>query len=151
MAGQFSRNKGQRGEREVIKLLQPIVDRAYKSYPAFGAPPRLQRNTLQSDFGGYDVIGLEWLALEVKFQESLSINQWWKQTEKQAKEGQEPVLFYRQSYKPWVVMMRMEKTIVDRKFHCRSTITIQDFLIYFEHRLFRNLKVKAAFLEEFRV
>lgn len=82
MAGNMSRNKGQRGEREVIQLLQPIVDKLYLEAHMDG--PKLRRNLMQSQDGGFDVAGLEWLALEVKFQEIENTTGWWKQTCKQA-------------------------------------------------------------------
>ena len=63
----------------------------------------LQRNTLQSDRGGYDIVGLEDFAIEVKRVEKLNIKKWWEQTLRQTRPGQIPVLFYRQSYKPWFV------------------------------------------------
>lgn len=147
MGGRMSLNKGKRGEREVVKLLQPIVDKSYSLYPHFGEPPRMQRNTLQSDRGGYDIVGLEWMALEVKYQETLNVNQWWKQTIRQSGADQEPVLIYRQSYKPWTVVIRMHKAIGDKTFYCRSVIKVEDFLLYFEHRLFHELKSKAELLK----
>lgn len=112
MGGTTSQNKGKRGEREVVKLLQPVVNAAYEQAKengygeVAGEAPVLQRNTLQSDRGGFDIVGLQWLALEVKFQESLSIGTWWKQCLRQAGAGQEPVLMYRQSRKPWRVRMK---------------------------------------------
>src|SRR5438045_4158293 len=78
MGGLMSRNKGKRAERQVIDLLQPIVDHCYKE--AGLKPLLLQRNTVQSDQGGFDIIGLEWLALEVKHQEILNVDAWWQQT-----------------------------------------------------------------------
>lgn len=103
MGGKMSRNKGQRGEREVVKLLQPIVDKVYSGMGQ--ESPKLARNLVQSRSGGYDLVGLEWLALEVKFQESFNLKDWWVQTLKQANENQEPVLIYRKSHIKWRVQM----------------------------------------------
>lgn len=99
-------NKGKSGEREAIKLIQPLVDEIYNEHGL--EPPRLQRNTLQSDNGGYDIVGLPWLALEVKRQETLAIPQWWRQTIKQSKPWQLPVLMFRQNNKKWrfITMLR---------------------------------------------
>lgn len=83
MSGNMSRNKGQRGEREVVKLLQPIINRVYGSRAV--EPPQLERNLMQSHKGGFDIVGLEWMALEVKYQESANLNGWWKQTLDQAR------------------------------------------------------------------
>lgn len=93
------RSKGQRGEREAIDLIEswckPVTD-------ALQLPPvALSRNLVQSREGGYDVIGLDWLALEVKRHENLQVSTWWKQALRQAKEGQIPVLMYRQNRTPW--------------------------------------------------
>lgn len=103
MGGAMSRNKGQRGEREVIQLLQPVVNEVYEAHGL--EPPKLKRNTLQSDCGGSDVAGLPWLALEVKFHADIKLTQWWQQTIAQAEQGQEPVLFYRRNATRWMVKM----------------------------------------------
>lgn len=82
MSGSYSRDKGQRGEREVIKVLQPTVS---KVYIEAGLPaPELARNLSQTRDGGFDIKGLEWMALEVKYQESENIKAWWEQTCRQA-------------------------------------------------------------------
>ena len=103
MAGKMSRNKGQRGEREVIKLLQPVVDRSFERFGM--VPPCLQRNLLQAHTGGHDVFGLDWLALEVKYHETVNLSPWWAQTLRQCGHGQTPVLIWRKSRVPWRVRM----------------------------------------------
>lgn len=95
----FSREKGKRGEREVAKIIQKVVDEIYGENA-----PRIQRNTLQSDKGGFDLVGLEDFAIEVKRHEKLNLKSWWRQTVKQAGEDKFPVLFYRQNNVPWNVM-----------------------------------------------
>ena len=139
MGGKSSLNKGKRGEREIVKLLQPVVDKVYTFFPHLGEPPRIQRNTLQSDRGGFDLVGLDWLAPEVKFQETLKLNVWWKQTAGQAKSHQTPVLFYRQSNQKWRVRIKMYRELGHRRFFCVADISIDDFLLYFEHRLHHEL------------
>jgi hypothetical protein len=101
--------KGKNSEREVINLLQPVVDEVYTS---FGWDPiKLQRNTLQYDSGGIDICGLDWIAPEVKNQKVMQLNAWWKQCEEQAKaystrtSKRTPVLFYRSNHVPWRVRM----------------------------------------------
>lgn len=90
-----SRSKGQRAEREVVHLLQPIVDRITEAREL----PYLdiERNQNQSNSGGYDLVGLNWLAIEVKHQEVLSVDTWWAQARRQAKVGQIPVLVYKKN------------------------------------------------------
>ena len=105
--GKMARCKGARGEREVINLLQPIVDTAYKA--AGLAPPQLKRtSSMQADGGGCDVHGLPWLALEVKRCETLQIEAWWRQCVQQAKPGQLPVLVYRQNGRKWIVRLLLQ-------------------------------------------
>lgn len=90
MGGKSNRLKGQRGERELAELL----------YYATGE--LLTRNLDQVRDGGADLIGIDGLSIEVKRQETLSRNTWWKQTLRQAEEKQEtPVLAYRQNRKVW--------------------------------------------------
>lgn len=92
-----SREKGHEAEREVIKLLEPVTAR-------FGV--KLMRNLLQTRQGGHDVEGLKHVAIEVKRQEVLEIEKWWQQALEQASRvGAIPVLVFRQSRKPWRVMM----------------------------------------------
>lgn len=91
-----SGQKGKRAEREVVKLLQPIVDAAY--HQAGKEPPLLQRTSYSASSlaGGADLMGVPFLAIEVKHRESYSIPSWWKQTCEQA-QGRLPILFYRRN------------------------------------------------------
>jgi hypothetical protein len=84
--GLMGLNKGKRAEREIVGLLQPVVNAVYAA--AGITPPLLQRNTLQSDRGGYDIVGLDWFAPEVKRCETLSLRTWWEQCKGQAKPSQ---------------------------------------------------------------
>lgn len=101
----FSREKGKRGEREVARIIQDVVNEVFGENA-----PRIQRNTLQSDKGGFDLVGLEDFAIEVKRHEKLNVKAWWRQTVKQAGKDKLPVLFYRQNNTPWSVMC-----IIDNK------------------------------------
>lgn len=133
MSGRFSRNKGQRAEREIIRLLQPPVDIAYST--AGHVPPQLARNLMQSRFGGFDVVGLNWLALEIKFQESLHLAAWWEQTKRQANLGREPILVYRRKHSRWRVMMFGLLPFGERAVRAPVDIAVDVFLAYFEQRL----------------
>jgi hypothetical protein len=156
MSKSFAKDKGARAERNVIQLLQPIVDKVYSE---LGKPvPKLQRNSLQSDGGGFDIVGLDWIALEVKHQEKMKINDWWAQTIRQATDGnitnRLPVLFYKSNGLKWHVMMEglveiekdfwsitppdglgMKLGIRGRKVRCPVTISQESFLVFFEHKL----------------
>ena len=96
-----NRQKGHDGEREIVKLLQPIVELVL-------GEKKLQRNLQQTRQGGHDICGLEHLAIEVKRCETLEIEKWWKQTLRQAAMlGGDaiPVLLFRQNRGKWRVMM----------------------------------------------
>lgn len=93
------RHKGQRGEREAADLIQGWVNEVMTV--AGRQPVELKRNLMQSKEGGYDLVGISWLALEVKRHETLSVNTWWKQTLRQTKDDQIPMLMYRQNRVPW--------------------------------------------------
>lgn len=140
----MSRNKGKRSEREIVHILQPIITSVYDDYiKASGyvdesfKTPILQRNTIQSDRGGFDIIGLDWLAIEVKHCETFGLNDWWQQTVRQAG-NKMPVLFYRKNNVAWRV--RTHGVLFDAP--CRNAwstaivdISLEDFLNYFELRL----------------
>lgn len=145
-SGNFARQKGQRSERAAIELLTPVVNEVYASFGM--EQPKLQRNTMQADGGGSDIAGLEWLALEVKHQETLHINQWWDQCVGQVKHKvkngievrQEPVLMYKQNNVKWRVMMYgLLRTGGPQNIICPVDISVESFLLYFRHRLIKEL------------
>jgi len=96
--GKMSRDKGARAEREVKDMHNDFFER-------IGYAIRLERNQMQTLNGGYDLVGLTFLAIEVKMQETFSLPAWWKQTLEQARPGQYPILFYRRNRVPWRVRM----------------------------------------------
>jgi hypothetical protein len=144
MSGLMSRNKGKRSEREIVNLLQPIITSVYDDHIKESGyvdksleVPVLQRNSIQSDRGGYDIVGLDWLAIEVKHQETFNLTNWWEQTVRQAGKKM-PVLFYRRNNVAWRV--RTWGVLFDAP--CRYAwtqavvdISIEDFLKYFTMRL----------------
>lgn len=127
------RQKGKKGEYEVLDMLQPIVDKVYDEMKL----PRveLRRNTNQSGFNrdsttvevsGFDVAGLDWLSLEIKRQEKLYVTGAWMQCKEAAAskwkgivlrkpDGMEgagemiyervPVLIWRMNREAWKVRM----------------------------------------------
>lgn len=138
MSGNRSRNKGQRGERQVIEMLQPVVNEVYSVHGR--EAPVLKRNTLQSDGGGSDIAGLPWLALEVKYQEQLSLNTWWAQCLEQAGTVRDPVLFYRRNKVAWGIMMYGMLGMPGARFTTRVIVTPEDFLLWFRIRLSQELE-----------
>lgn len=134
------RAKGQRGEREVVKLLQEVVDKVRRR---FGAEPLvLQRNSLQAHLGGADIHGLDGFAIEVKVQEAENIPGWWRQAIQQAEALSRPnrtpfvpVLFYRRNGRPWSVKWRaFVLTPRDRdNIELDVEADLSDFLDWFEN------------------
>lgn len=102
------RQKGQEGEREVCDWLNGIAYRALKDegvpYPA---KPIFQRNQNQSAVGGSDITNPFQLCIEVKRQETLDLNSWWKQCVTASVQfGGRPVVLFRQNGKrKWRVLL----------------------------------------------
>lgn len=136
--GSMQRNKGQRAERQVIELLQPIVDKCYEN--AGFDPPKLKRNSLQSDGGGADIAGLMWLALEVKHQEAENLTSWWRQCLDQAESGQIPVLFYRRNQRAFKVRMFGIAGTPGCGYRCPVDIDVESFVVWFEKQLTARLE-----------
>lgn len=129
-----NQNKGKEGERQVIKILQPVVNEVFAAHGL--DPPILQRNTLQSDRGGCDLCGLEWLALEVKRQEDLAVPAWWRQTVEQAGRAKEPVLWYRRNNEAWKVVVRVNLwPIGGQQVQAVATVDPDTFIRWFRQRL----------------
>lgn len=138
MSGGFSREKGKRAEREVVKLLQPVVNKVYEKVGK--EPPQLERNLMQSHKGGHDIVGLEWLALEVKHHETLNVLVWWEQTKKQAGQTRLPVLIYKQNRVKWRVLMFGYLPAGEERVRCPCDVSLEAFLVFFEKRLTSEVK-----------
>ena len=144
MSKSFAQSKGARAERQVVQLLQPVVNRVYA---AVGLPdehtPLLMRNSLQSrnseSTPHFDLIGLDWIALEVKHQETLNLSQWWAQCLRQAGTSKVPVLIYKQNNIAFRVMMYGYLPAKERSVKCPVVVSMDDFLVYFENRLLLEL------------
>lgn len=145
-----SRSKGIRGEQLAIQLLQPIIDQVYRAYNV--DIPVLQRNTIQADSGGFDVVGLDWLALEVKNTEDIHVVAFWNQATRQAKPHQEPIVLYKQKFRSFVAIMRASFPAGLRFIHGYATVDIDTFLVWFRARLTfeleRALKREGLFKED---
>ncbi len=103
------RTKGQQGEREIAKILNIEVAGAHRKVGLPRLPTQdelFQRNQNQSAVGGSDLSNPLGLDIEVKRQEQLSVNAWWKQTlAAAARTGGIPVLMFRQNRKAWRICM----------------------------------------------
>lgn len=90
------RAKGQRGEREFLDLLSPMI----------GLDEKLTRNLSQTRGGGEDCNQLPGYAIEIKNQKTITVGEWWKQTIKQAKNSNTvPVLAYKVPRKGWLIVI----------------------------------------------
>jgi hypothetical protein len=77
-----SRAKGQRAERDVANRLNVVVERVCLR---LGVDfQKLKRNLAQTQQGGFDLEGVDWIAIEVKHQAKPLMNSWWEQTLRQA-------------------------------------------------------------------
>lgn len=133
-----AKNKGSGGEREICDMLNPLVNSMrevdgltvlnVQDYP-------FQRNQNQTAVGGSDITNPYQLDIEVKRQEALSVNTWWKQTVEAAnRSGGIPILIFRQNRKKWrVIMMGGIPVRNGNGWHCnaRVEISIEDFRIWF--------------------
>ena len=148
MSGRASRDKGGRGEREAISLLQPVVDGVCEEagMPSFELV-RDSRQRYQKKL--YDIFGLPWFAFEIKRVENQSgIGGWWRQVREATKEGQIPVLMYRQNNRPWMVRTKVSIPVVKGGPAVRMTVTMtfDDWKVWFReflrYRLVRDLSRK---------
>lgn len=135
MAGRMSRNKGANGEREVIRLLQPVVS---KVCAACGKVELVLKRNYTQRFASkqYDVEGVPWMALEVKRVENSSgLGSWWRQCLAATREGQTPVLFWRQNHGVWKVRMRTVVLAGRKRVRATVDVSVETFLVWFEQRL----------------
>lgn len=97
-----SRNKGATAEREAAELLSMWLQDT--KHPHLTPT----RNLEQTRAGGFDLVGIPGLAIEVKRVENLSaLPGWWKQAVRQAPPPLTPFLMYRPNRKPWKFRIRV--------------------------------------------
>lgn len=97
--GKMQRDKGKEGEREVARILR-----------AHGYADAHRTAQVRGDTGeAADVIGLPGFHLEVKRQEVLKIEEWWRQAVHDSTfTGDIPVLVFRKNRQDWRVCMDFE-------------------------------------------
>jgi len=138
------RQKGQSGEREVCDWLNFILNKVLSELEIIPPiKPVFQRNQNQSAVGGSDITNPFGLCIEVKRQEQLNLNEWWKQCCIASKEfGGRPIVIFRQNGKrKWRVLL--EANLV---YHCgqaytpsRCEITHEDFEHFMRYWMLRML------------
>lgn len=144
------RAKGQEGEREIQKYLEPIIRKALQDAGyTLGADSVVQRNQNQSAVGGSDLSNTFGLAIEVKRQEQLSVGTWWKQCEAAAvRNGETPVLVYRQNRKAWRCVMYADLPLpatasVSSNFRALVELSFDQFLTWFDLHVRRQITLGA--------
>lgn len=94
--GKREREKGKRGEREVANILKEYGYDAHRGQQFSG------KN------GDADVVGMDGYHLEVKFQETTKVWDWYTQSRMDARVGEVPIVVYRRSRSPWMVTLSLE-------------------------------------------
>ena len=136
------RTKGQSGEREIAiylnDVIRKVLDEIHEDMDEVNNHNYYaQRNQNQSAVGGNDLINTYGFAIEIKRQETLAINTWWKQCSAAAATNKEtPVLLYRQSRKPWKCLMQGYIGLPNGQFGaCRMEVSFETFLAAFERHV----------------
>lgn len=91
-----SRDKGARGERELAGILKDHGYDARRGQQYSGAN------------GDADVIGLPGFHIECKRVERLNLRKAMKQSINDAREGEKPLVIFRENNEEWLVSMRLE-------------------------------------------
>ena len=136
----MSRDKGKRGEREVVAMLQEhVVDEVCAELGV--EPPLVERNLNQAFQGGCDIVGVPGVAVEVKFREQLSPDVWWEQTLQQASTvpGALPVMFYRKSRVRWRARTHM---FTGGRVYTVELVSSTEYLPYLRHVAYNALSKK---------
>lgn len=143
------RQKGARGEREVCDMMNDIVIGVRSTLKLPELEKRdlpFQRNQLQTAVGGDDITNPFKLSIEVKRQEQLSINTWWKQCKASAErfQGNTPILIFKQSCKKWRVMMETWVPLIGSRAYgpVRVELSIDDFKGWFTNYCLEFYKVE---------
>lgn len=151
--GSLSIQKGKRAERAVASILNPILERVCQEEGV--DPIKLQRNLVQTQQGGHDLVGVDWLAIEIKHHKQVSLPAWWRQTCGQAgcdetgtpipnRIYREPVLIWKQHGGKWNVRMLVRLEIEPgSRLRTWGDVSMDVFLQWFEARA-RLQCVKAA-------
>jgi hypothetical protein len=131
-------NKGKTGEREVADAMNYCIylamkDLGHTQEECLLGMKTIQRNQIQTAIGGSDLIGCYGLSVEVKRQETLNVNTWWKQCQVSAlRDNAIPVLIYRQNKKPWRVRTYTMMPLPDgHQMQTVSEIDWETFRIWF--------------------
>jgi hypothetical protein len=141
----MARNKGANGEREAILwlggLAAPVC--AHLALP----PPVFERNLKQTREGGYDIEGLDWLALEIKRVETEYQPKWWEQTRiNKRSTDQIACLLYRKNRQPWRARVELTVNIGPYSVMLEPILDQEQFSQWFRWQLYHRLgtSIKAV-------
>ena len=139
MSGRMSKSKGYRGETEVKSILERLMAIVFQEMGLpMAALPELSRSP-----NGRDLVGLPWIAVEVKRHERdnpFVVNEWWTQCKNQAEGKREPVLFYRMNNRPWNIRMFGYLDAGSGRVRCPVDIGLEAFSAWFCARYKANLQ-----------
>ena len=93
-----SKTKGAKGERELASKLR---DYGYDC----------RRGQQYNGLEGEDVVGLDYIHVEVKRVQALNLDEAMEQAKKDSKENQMPAVFHRKNNKKWKVTMELDDWI----------------------------------------
>ena len=93
-----SKKKGAKGERELASKLR---DYGYNC----------RRGQQYNGLEGEDVVGLDYIHIEVKRVQALNLDEAMEQAKRDSKDNQIPVVFHRKNNKKWKVTMELEDWI----------------------------------------
>ena len=116
--GAMQRRKGATFERTMVNMLK---EEGFHD---------AMRNHAQTAIGGYDIVGVDPFAIEVKNHKKLSINTWWVQTLAQTPKGFIPTLIYKIPNTS-KIMVQMPLSAVNQELSSDRTVTMSfDDFIY---------------------
>lgn len=101
-------------------------------------PLKIARNQMQTagkhrDVGQSDIVGLEWLSIEVKRVENdlpSGIKAWWEQCRSQARIDQHPVLFHRMNEREWSIRTYVLTSVGDKRIKLPVDMTWSIFRVW---------------------
>lgn len=139
------RKKGRSGEQEVATLFRGWVEEVRETLGwEAERMPAIKRNQMQTagmhrGEGQGDIVGIDWLSVEVKRVENdnkSNMSSWWEQAKSQAARGAEPVLFWRLNGSQWNVKLYGWLALPnDRRVRAPVVITDSIFAVWFKERL----------------
>lgn len=137
------RVKGAEGERQVARELNQVIQSLLVKHDIpIPVQAVVQRNQNQTAVGGCDLTGCFGIAIEVKRQETLYVNAWWKQCTEQASRNKEfPVLLYRRNKEQWKAVMNVWLQMPgSAAIQVRAEVDWQSFLTWFREWVDRKLE-----------